>query len=426
MAVVLNWFTTNPDLVTYGFSYLNIIPKQFFGVVEVISILIFLITFNALFRKKIFVYTLIITFLVILFYLPYSNLWGGEVPNLILGIRNYTSMIPIFFGGYYISNKGGDLKPFAFLILILGLIQLPVTVFQYLFSLPFVKRGTDYDVISGTMGGISGNLMAIFLTSIILVLIRFYISLKKVWILIAILSMSIACILAEAKGIFVLLAFGVLVYILRGRISYTNKAKIVISSFLVLISISFAYTFLLDLDRQPWDPMYYIEYEAKKENRTGYDARLSRYQSVKYASELVISKPPAIILGLGLGNASLNNLYGKDGPYYSNQTILHYWDRTITELGFVGFFWMVLLLWRLSNIAKKVEKESSDWFISNIAGGLSVVLIVSVLAGFYTDHLSRVQFSYPLALITGFIVSEYVKIKKVRRTGSKHSLRHQI
>ncbi len=409
LAIVLNWFTKNPNFLVYGFSYLNILPKQVFGLVEVFSILIFLGILPHMSKKREFVYPLILLLGVLTISLPYTILWDGRIVHFILGLRSYTSFIPIFYGGYYLSSKGYSLKPYITLLLVLCLIQLPVTIFQYL-SLSLLKRaGTQYDVIAGTMGGIAGNLMSILLSSVALVLIYFYFQSKKKLLFLGIVALIIPSILAEAKGVFVILFLGVSYFLFVGKLKMSKKIGLILISATLFVLLAVMYINFIDLERDVWDPSYYIEYENKKDLRE--DGRVARHTSIVLAFELIASKPAGLFFGLGIGNAALNNLSGANGPFYSFYTILHFWDRFIIETGLVGVFLILFLTLKSIKMLKYLERNSNDKYIATLAGGMAAVMFVGIISGVYTDHFNRVQYSYPLALVMGYLYSEYRKIK---------------
>ena len=408
-AITLNWFSRNPDFISYGFSYLGLLPKQAFAIVEVLSILIFLIILPKIRKQKEFVYSFIIIVLILLFYLPYTFIKGGELVHYILGVRNYFSWLPILFGGFYLSYKNEPIKPFVTLILILGLVQLPVTIFQYLFSFSFIVRGTIYDVVAGTMGGIAGNLLAIILTSIALFVIYFYLKYKKTWYLIALIALLIPTVLSEAKGVYILLILGIMYILVFGSITIAKRFTVVFwGSFLMLILV-FAYINFVDFDRNVWDPSYYLEYEVSKNSRV--DGRVARHTSMVITNDAITKEPLGVLVGVGFGNASINNLFGQNGSYYSFYHILHFWDRYLTETGYLGVLFLLGMIIKCIFMMKYLEKKSPNKYISTLAGAMGSVLFICILAGFYTDHLNRVQYTYPLTLVLGYLIGEYSKIK---------------
>lgn len=413
LALVLNWFSANPNFLEYGFSYLNILPKQAFAMVEILSIIIFLSIIPTIKKRKEFAYFVLIIGAILLFYMPYTILKGGGLIHYILGIRNYFSWIPMFFGGYYLSMKNESIKPFIILILLLGFIQLPVTIFQYVFSFALISRGTVYDVVAGTMGGIAGNLLSVILTSMALVLIYGYLKYKKNWMILAVIALIIPNILAEAKGVFVLLVIGIFYMFIFGSISLNKRLKIISLGSVLLVLLVFSYLSLVDLDRNVWNPAYYIEYEMSKDNRI--DGRVARHTSILIANETINNEPLGALVGVGFGNASINNVSGKDGSYYSFYYILHFWDRFLTETGYLGVFLLLMFIYKGISISKYVEKRASDKFISTLAGSMGAVLFISIFAGLYIDHFNRVQYTYPLALIMGYLTYEYKKLKNINR-----------
>lgn len=421
-AIVLNWFSTNPDITEYGFSYLGILPKQTFALVELLSIVIFVLVIRKLLVEKKLIYSLLIVGYILLFYFPYTLLWEGSTTNYLTGVRSYASFIPMFVGGYYLSKIGESVKPYLILITILCLVQLPATIFQYMFSFPLLNRGTEYDVVSGTMGGINGNLMAVLISSVIIVLLRFYMTNNKKWLLLVCLALIIPCILAEAKGIFPLLFIGGSLLLFQSKVRKKNKVKILGTSLILFLIMAFSYSLLIERDRQPWDPMYYIEYEENKAKKVGPNVRLSRTDSFIYANELLFSKTIGPIFGLGVGNASTNKLPGNDGIYYSRLTIVHYWDKTLTEIGYFGIALLIILFLYFRKKFQHLEKKSRNPIIKSLAGGMAIVIPMTILAGFYTDHLAQVQFSYPFFFITGYLLSQTSKVKNVSKYYLKENL----
>lgn len=416
LAIVLNWFSSNPSVILYGLSYLDILPKQIFGIVEFISIIIFIQSFKLIKKNKIVVYSLFTLLLYILFYISYTILWGGSIFNVLMGVRNYLSFIPIFFGGYYLAYYSYSIKPYLILILILCLVQIPVTIVQFIVSPALLSRGTAYDAVAGTMGGLNTNVLAILLVSVIIVLFTLYVRFKHKKYLVFASLLFVPPILGDAKGIFVLLMLGLSLIFLLGKISMKRKLAFLFVSVFMFTILSILYINLITEDsRRVLDPEFYLEYEMSKKNREGPNVRLSRIQSVGYATELVSNNLFSLTLGYGLGNASRNNLYGADGEYFSSTTIIHFWDKTITELGMVGSWLIVIIMLYVFFRLRKIVKFflTMDPLLSALADGLSVVVLIIILSGFYTDHISKVQIMYPLALVLGFIFSKY-RIYKYR------------
>lgn len=421
-AIVLNWFSKNPNFLEYGFSYLNILPKQIFGIVELISIFILLLIIRDLKRKKFFTYSLIFIFSYVVLYTPYVILWDGTIFNVLMGVRNYVSFVPILFGGYYLSKKGYSIRPFLILIVILCLIQIPVTVFQFLVSPSILKRGTIYDAVSGTMGGLNTNVLAILLVSVIIVLITLYLKFKKKNYLLISILLFIPPVLGDAKGVFVLISLSLFLILLLSKLGVQRKAFLIFISVIIFSVLATLYLNIIEEeDRKVLDPTYFLSYELNKEYREGDNVRLSRIESVKYALNLVSENPVTLIFGYGIGNASRNNLYGADGKYFSRITIIHFWDKVITEIGLIGVLTILIVLLRLFLTLKKIEKFfiKLNPFISSLASGMSIVILILIISGFYTDHMSKVQIMYPISLVTGYLISEYsrmktaVKIKKI-------------
>ncbi|MBR9916564.1 hypothetical protein GYB29_02470 [bacterium] len=409
-AIVLNWFSENPDISLYGMSYLGIMPKQLFGLVELFSIVIFIILLKHFRKNKTFNLTLLIIFMGVLFYIPYTILWGGNIYNVLLGLRNFVSFVPIFFAGYYLSQKGYSIKPYLTLIVLLCLVQIPVTIFQYLFSFSLLTRGTSYDAVAGTMGGLNTNVLAILLICVIITLIKIYLRFKSKKFLVIAALLFIPPVLGDAKGVFVLLFIGLIFLLMLSEVSINRKITFTFVSVIMFSLLSILYTNIIQEEsRRVLDPEYYLTYEVSKKYREGDNIRLSRIESVSYATELVNNNPFTFIFGYGLGNASRNNLYGSDGEYFSSTKIIHFWDKTLTEIGFLGFFLVLSLMVRIFFILRRLEKRLfyQDEFISTLSGGMSIVILLMVLSGFYTDHISKVQIMYPLSLLLGYLYSSY-------------------
>jgi hypothetical protein len=434
LVLFLNWFVRNPDPSSYGLSYLDLLPKQTIVFVELVVGIVALSVFRQAVREQDSVLhfierAIVVSSLIILFLAPFSLLGGNTLVNFFLGVRNYFGFIPMLLVGYATSLWRRPIMPFLKLILLCAFIQVPITIFQFIHAISSEAwlrvGGTLFDVVSGSMGGISGNLLAIILSTTMAMAYAIFDEQpgRGKFALFVIGSLSLPMVLAEAKGGFLFLVLMGVFFVLTNRTS-VRAALIRMSAFAAAIAaFVLLYVNLLDLDREIWDLGYYIEYEFSK--GASIERRLSRFDAVGYSFDVIWNHGVAIIGGVGLGNATRNSFGGGDGAFFSFYTDIHFWNRLILEAGLVGLGVVVSALGLLWRRARQLYLASSDPLVRGIARGYMCALLIAILAGFYADSFARVQYSYLFGFISGYILGEWKNLR-VTLPIRAHQLAHSI
>lgn len=415
IVLTINWLTTNPNFLEYGPSYLGLIPKSSILLIEVIGILIFM---YVVYRKNTLPKDLII-FLLVLYIFLFFNFASffaeqGTLINLSIGLRNYLGFIPLFFAGLYLRYKKYSLRPFLILLLGIMIIQIPIALVQFLIAMQFedVIRvgGTLYDVVSGTMGGIAGNLLSVLFASAISLMLPFLLrGQRRVLFTLLTISFLVVMALAEAKGGFLLVIITGFYFFITSNLNVKKKISFLLGGVSVVLVFILVYSSFIEFDRQPWNPKYLIEYEESKENRIG--GRLSRLDAITYSLEEISDNPFRLLFGVGIGNATRNSApIGIDGKYYDFNTDINYWNRLLLETGLMGLLVNSLIIFYLFNMALILKRRSRSTFISTIAYGFTGCLLIYVFAGLYDDSPIRFQYLYPFSLISGYLYYEFRKI----------------
>jgi hypothetical protein len=431
MVFFLNWLAKNPDPTIYGPSYLNLIPKQSILLVELLQLALLVV----LFKKAVVLGGATLGMIeklsaicaaLLIFFAPFAFLYDATPINFAVGIRNYFGFIPLLVAGYYISTEGKAARPLLKFILACGLMQLPITAIQFAYALQSSSwlrtQGTVYDVVAGSMGGLAGNLLSIVLASIMAVAYAVLDELNaRKWILAGLVcALTIPMVLSEAKGGVLFLAIIGLYFVVTHRSDL--KAKLMLFGVFgaALVGFVVLYVSLLGLERQIWDLGYFVEYELSKGSSV--EKRLSRIDVVGYSLEEVADEGISIMGGLGLGNATNNSFGGRNGKYFSFYTDIHTWNRLILEGGLAGigiFLAGGIFLWRRGSF---LQRQSPDVFVRGFARGYLCLLLIGLFSGFYTDFFTRVQYSYPFALVTGFLLAESHRIRAVPRSEVTHGV----
>lgn len=157
---------------------------------------------------------LVITYLIIL--VSASVLNSNSIIQFIVGLRNYIPFVGVFLALSFLSNSGKELKLWVYLIIFVGLVQLPFCLHQAIFIAPMRQYsleaiGGGAESIVGTFGGdpfgggYTGE-MAIYmlLASCLSLILRSQVRFGKLLSWVICLAAIICVALAETKIVFLL------------------------------------------------------------------------------------------------------------------------------------------------------------------------------------------------------------------------------
>lgn len=320
---------------------------------------------------------------------------------MIVGTRQYLRFIPIFILPAVIHFENKDMKKLLKLLLLLALIQFPVTIWQRYFLYAGIKSG---DPIGGTLGANTSGVLSIYLVMVLSFITGFY--LKKE---IKLRHFTMLCILIfipttlnETKITLLLLpiAFLIPAFLSKGGLVRT-PSKIfnlcIVLSFTVLLFISIYDSF---------SNRNIIQFYTKKDKVESYSEK--RIVPILTALNKVVSGGmKTIICGYGAGNVSVSYSKNLESKHLKEFAAYHPDNVTITkflwETGFAGTFLFFLLIFLILFDSLKCSKNAG--FTGAIAIGLAASTIIFIISLFYTKTLSQNLFMYNYIFISGFLIS---------------------
>jgi hypothetical protein len=410
LAIVMNWVVEGVNDMDKVDMNLDLMPKMSIIIIELLQALLFLRLFLLHTNNPFIVSVTLLVAVFCIVELIVLKASGASITIWISGIRYYFSFLPLFLLSYLMAYKGFQIKKEFNWLLVLVMFQVPVVIYQYLNRSHITiirKRQLLFDLFSGTMGGIASNLMSMVICIGLLYFLVRYMQERKVKLLIPALLLLVPSVLAESKGMF-LLIFIILIYL--AIIFKLSMSQIISLGFIGLIMVGgFIYFYELLGYNESLDADYLVTYT---QSITG-AGRLSRIDSVPYAFSVIFEKN-ALFLGLGIGNANKSPI-GDDGQYFDFFTIRHSMDILITETGLLGVFFFIYVIVKLFQVSKflirnaELLQDEHDLLLARIFMGLILVFLFGV---FWVDALFRVQFMYPFGMLAGYMVGVYKRIKE--------------
>ncbi|WP_439883475.1 hypothetical protein ACSX1A_09925 [Pontibacter sp. MBLB2868] len=423
LAVTLNWVVEGSHYLGKVDMNLGLFPKMSITIIEFLQVFI-LIRIILLYPNNDFIMATIVgVALFCLLELAVLKALKTNISIWIAGIRYYFSFIPLVLIGYLLATGGESIKREFNWLLGLILLQIPVSIYQFMNVSKITvinDRQLLFDLISGTMGGIAPNLMSLLIGIGLLYFLIRYMEEKKFKYLLVSILLIVPPLLAEAKGMLlvILIVLGYLAFTFK--FSLTRMLALGVIAIFLIVGFSYIYTLLGYGDSITIS--YLIEY-ANSESGTG---RLSRIDSVFYSFSLLL-KNGTLPLGMGIGNANKNPL-GHDGHFYDFFTIRHSLDILITETGLLGlaFFSIIILkLFYITNSLLKNEAnrlDKDDLLIARVFQGTMFIFLYGLL---WVDVLFRVQFMYPFGLLAGFVIGLKYRMENEEKQQFKVSTKLQ-
>ncbi|MCC9138541.1 hypothetical protein ACFSKU_10735 [Pontibacter silvestris] len=390
---------------------LGFFPKFAIVIIEILQIFILLRLLILYTENNFMMLTIMAVAFFCLFELGVVKAMGASITIWISGIRYYFSFLPLFLLSYLLALKNCSIKREINWLIVLSLLQIPVTAYQYLNSskVQLNDRQLLFDMISGTMGGTASNLMSLVVGIGFLYFLIKLVEKRKLIFLLLSLVLLVPSTLAEAKGMMLVVMIS-LIYL--AFIFKFNFSKILVLGVLAALMImGFAYVYsLLGYDNygKSLSVSYLIDYANSESGR----GRLSRIDSIIH-SLVLLSENNALLFGMGIGNANKSPL-GHDGQFFDFFTIRHSIDILISETGLVGIAILIVLLWKMVWITRCLLKEQaiihneSNLLILRLFLGTILIFIFGL---FWVDVLFRVQFMYPFGMMAGYALGLHHKLK---------------
>lgn len=408
LALVLNWVVVSAG--GFGRSSLNLglLPKKSLIIIELLQALILAYVLLKYKKLKFPLISIAAIGLFVIFNLIIHQINGYEVTVWVSGLRHYFSFVPILLLGYALGAIGYEIKSEFKLLMILLFLQVPVSTVQYL-SIKALVKGSDvsvFDVVSGTMGGSATNLLATLLSIGIVYFLILFLNKRKPKFLLGAFILIVPTVLGSAKGMYIILVI-ISIYLMK---AYKTSLKNIILLSFIYVTIVFGFIFLYSsLEAGKTLDVEFLTKYAQEDSGRG---RLSRIESITNAFDIIFDEQSPLF-GMGIGSANTNPL-GEDVEYNDPFIIRHSIDRLIIETGFLGLFFLTLIIGYMYMISRRVSKHIPDYqqFNKDITLLVSSMIIVFAIALFWDDILFRVQFMYPFGLLTGYVLGMYYRLTK--------------
>ena len=385
-----DFFTNQLHLLPRLFTWL---PEFFYAIIAMI------ITARIIEKKTISIPIKYWLIFICFIYIVIAGIIINEISTLtvIAGIRVYFKFIPIFLLPLAFDYSINDLKKQFLALLLLGILQLPVSIWQ-----KFILEAHN-DLVSGTLN--SSNALSIMMISIILMLLTFYlrklIRLRTLTILLIVLFLPATLNETKVTPILLTAGFIALLLIMRKEITFKKFAVFSTGGFLLLSMFILIYnalysgeddsTFSENLTNKNYN---FHDYKAdsraifntdsivvgEQKNLPASTSETGRIDSILIPLDILSNKDfIKLIFGLGIGNVSsagANSTYNHLTTLKGNQTTL---ALLLWETGIFGAFTFTLLLIFFSRDAYLLARDSSKWrTFSSGWFAISIVLLITL------------------------------------------------
>jgi hypothetical protein len=331
------------------------------------------------------------------------------------GMRTYLRAIPMFFLPAVMALDDKKLKRQLMLILLLSLVQGPLTVYQRTHSQ--AEGHITGDLTIGTL--MNTNYLTVFLVCVACVLAGMYlrkrISLLKFIVLV--LLVLVPTTVNETKGTVVLAPVGLLTTFIVGA----RPGKRVSNALIALLVISvFGSIFLPVYDyysRQRWG-YGLVDFFTMQGRVEGYLEKrhaaigaptAGRVDAIVIPLEELAHDPPELAFGLGVGNASDSAL----GTQFTG----HYFRRfepfrlstgalLIMETGLLGLTLVYVLYWLIFRDVRWVATHHQGLTGALAVGWMGVVAVITI-ATFYTNVMSSNALSFLFWYFSGYVAAKH-------------------
>jgi len=376
-------------LFNWLFGVLGIIPKEITWLPDVI---IFAFAIKAIYieadKKRWRNSPVDITILLLLLFALVSALYNNvSLVTVLLGLRNYFKYILMF---YILRNIEIDEKLyryFLYAIIILGLLQIPITSVQ---TMIYGTFGEDVaDQVVGTLGGKATGAMAILMTFVVSLLAGFLIQTRNFIYFLGILGCVLPVIFGSGQFGFYTIPIAIMICLLHGsRFNIQNvlKAPIYLVFLVLLTWLAMNYHDsrysgnIIKFFSSP-SKLYDLNIQLRKEGTFG------RFQVIKVSNELLLENRFNFLFGFGPGNASesyFNKYRGKLDKEYAGRKIggIQY-TSIILEFGYIGLLLFLVLYFQLWLQNLKLYKKLTSKFWRGISIGYNGILFAYIAGIIY-------------------------------------------
>ncbi len=429
-------FTTFITLfsVDYLANNLQVIPQKMFLLPEAMSAAAMVVVILVgIMRRQIYLAPKYTVFLLWFLLSITAGLIINHVDSLVTisGIRIYLKSLPFFLLPMVYSFSDRQIKWQLILLLILCLIQLPVTVYQRFIQYVDVATG---DVVGGTLGvNTSGVLSLLLIFAIAMVVAMMYKKRLKAWVAIPlILLLFLPTTINETKVVLLLFPFVIISPIFFAP-DIQNRGRKLLAMSLVGTIFMVGFFVMYDtlqgeregtlMERLQSGNMFSYMYKKDKVGKFS-DLEVGRFDAIAYAMGK-ISDTGNSIFGVGIGNASPSNNVKLEGEYHKKW----YWmvphkvmfSRTLWEMGYVGILLYGALFLMTFFDSKALAK--GDDFVAAFALGWTPITLIMAGSFIYLSTFVATIFSHLFFFYAGYIAAARYKRHKEAQAQSEKAMR---
>ena len=357
----------------------------------------------------------------IFFSLFFMFILGGIIVNavpsgvVLAGLRSNLKYLPFFFLPIVYVFSDEQIRRQLKFLLVLSLIQCPVTIYQRFIKYAGVGTG---DVVGGTLGQNTSGVLSVYLACTISLVIAFYLKgrIKRSMLLILIGLLFLPTTLNETKVSLLLIPFALIspALFLPGQMNTIKRILPVMAVCMVLmvvfvkvydhISVSQGkVTIGKFLERERGGPKDYLYRGEKLRQEKG----ISRFDSIELAVDQ-LSRTGNLLLGVGIGNASPSFSDKLTGEYYKK-----YWQLQPGGTGLSHLLWEQGLVGVLLFIFFFGLVLQDSIYLStrnDIAGAISLgwISVVMIISGsfVYFSTFGQNIFAYLFWYFSGYIAAQ--------------------
>ena len=337
-----------------------------------------------------------------------------EAGPVFAGIRNYLRAIGWFFVPCVYAFTERQVLSQLRALMAVGLIQIPFAL-QQRWTTVDVGSSTG-DLTVGTLNG-SGTL-SIFLTCGICIAAALFVRrrLQATQFVLLFLLLLLPMTINETKAVIVMIPIGMIVAFLSVAMP-GERLKVILVSVALLGVSSTIFVPVYDYFRK--DLPYAvpitefmtdsarIERYLRKGSDVGTTGQVGRVDAIVVSMRQLSADPVRLAFGYGIGNVSESALgHGFRGQYFRllgpfASTSL---ARLALELGVLGVFLVVALMWLILRDARIVARNTSD-LAGALAGGWVGVVVVMGISMAYMDVVAQASLTFLFWYFSGLIVA---------------------
>ncbi len=379
------------------------------------------------------------TFGLIAFIITCSILTNAVPPGPIFaGLRFYLRAIPLFLIPAVFPPTEKQLRQQLMTVLVIGLIQIPITIYQrYIVLSEFRHSG---DSVRGT--ATDSGILSIILISLVLILLGYFMRkrLSKVAFFTLFFLLLLPTTINETKVTVVLLPLGLLTTIVAGspagkrlKVFSLGLALLVAFGAILIPVYSFTQQFNPHKDERSLVEFFTnengeMDKYMESKHPTGLGTRqgvVRRGDAIRVPLEYLSKDPVRLAFGLGLGNATHSNL-GESftGIYYDLFQKFAYLSVSLflLEIGVLGTA-LVFVLYAFVFFDSIAVAKADPSFIGTVAVGFIGVVVVVGISTFYTAIHTFSMLSFLYWYFAGVVASRRRQLELASAASKSRALR---